>query len=207
MKVCKEPIAIVSVEWDVVDLIESMDSYEVIGFFDAHQQCTTREFRHLGGDEAWPKMLQEMPDLRIALALDHPATRARLFDHYGEGAIVSLQSPHAYVSGRASVGPGSIVQRGVTVMPYAQLDKGCKLNVNCSVHHEAQIGPFSTLAPGSTVLGNAKLGAQVYLGAGAVVRQRCSIGEGAMIGAGAVVVEDIPAGATVVGVPANRRLR
>ncbi len=207
MHVPREPIAIVSVEWDVVDLIESVDSFDVIGFFDANAGCATHELRYLGGDDAWPKMLSEVPGLRIALAIDHPATRARLFDHYGGPAIVYLESPHAHVSGRASVGPGSIVQRGVTVLPYAQVGVGCKLNVNCSIHHEAQIGPFSTLAPGCTILGKAKIGEQVYVGAGAIVRQHCCIGAGAMIGAGAVVVEDIPAGRTVVGVPANRRLK
>jgi sugar O-acyltransferase (sialic acid O-acetyltransferase NeuD family) len=203
----KPPIAIVSLEWDIVDLIESVDEYRIVGFFDARPGSDTREFRYLGADDAWSKILVEVPDLKIALAIDHPETRRRLFDHYGSSAIVSLRSPHAHVSERASVGHGSIVQRGVTLMPYAQVDAGCKLNVNCTVHHEAKIGAFTTLAPGSQILGNVAIGERVYVGAGAVIRQRCRIGEGAVIGAGAVVVADVPPGVTVVGVPANRRLR
>ena len=200
-----QPIAIVSLEWDVVDLIESLGVYAIVGFFEASSICATRDFRHLGGDEAWPKIRTDIPDLKIALAIDFPAARARLFAHYGAAAI-QIRSANAYVSPRADIGEGSIVQRGVTVMPHAEIGTACKLNVNCTVHHDARIGAFSTLAPGSQVLGNVTIEDRVYVGAGAVIRQRCRIGEGAVVGAGAVVVEDVPPGAVVVGVPAKRRL-
>jgi acetyltransferase-like isoleucine patch superfamily enzyme len=42
------------------------------------------------------------------------------------------------------------------------------------------------------------------IGSGAVILCGVTIGEGAMIGAGAVVTKDVPAGATVAGVPARR---
>jgi UDP-perosamine 4-acetyltransferase len=206
-RVAKSPIAIVGLEWDVVDLIESIDAHWILGFFDMRVDCATREFRYLGADDAWPKLRAEMPDLKIALAIDNPEARARLFHFYGASAIVHLQSPYAHVSHRASVGHGSIVQRGATVMPHARVNTACKLHVNCSVHHEASIGAFSTLAPGCQILGNVTIGEQVYIGTGAIIRQHGRVGDGATIGAGAVVVDNIPAGAVVVGVPAKRRLR
>ena len=41
------------------------------------------------------------------------------------------------------------------------------------------------------------------IGSGALIFGGVTIGEGAMIGAGAVVLKDVPAGATVAGVPAR----
>jgi len=48
-----------------------------------------------------------------------------------------------------------------------------------------------------------KAGASI--GSGAVIMCGVTIGEGARVGAGAVVTRDVPAGATVVGVPAEVR--
>lgn len=43
------------------------------------------------------------------------------------------------------------------------------------------------------------------IGSGAVILPGVTIGEDAMVGAGAVVTKDVPAGATVAGVPARLR--
>ena len=43
----------------------------------------------------------------------------------------------------------------------------------------------------------------VMIGAGAVIMKNVHIGKGAQIGANAVVLQDVPAGATAVGIPAR----
>lgn len=47
------------------------------------------------------------------------------------------------------------------------------------------------------------IGDDVYIGAGARILGGVTVGDGAIIGANAVVIEDVPAGATAVGVPAR----
>ena len=48
-----------------------------------------------------------------------------------------------------------------------------------------------------------RIGRGVYLGAGARILGPIHVGEGARVGANAVVLRDVPAGATVVGIPAR----
>jgi serine O-acetyltransferase len=43
----------------------------------------------------------------------------------------------------------------------------------------------------------------VFIGTGAAVLGAVTVGDGARIGANAVVLQDVPAGATAVGVPAR----
>lgn len=202
-----EPIAIVSAEWDVVDLIDSCPEFTIAGFFETSSVCSIGEYRYLGPDESWEKVAAEIAGLKVVLAIDAPPARERIFKHYGKEAVVTLLSPHAYVSRRATVGAGSVIQRGVTVMPRARVGTACKLNVNATVHHDAVVGSYSTLAPGSQILGTVTVEEKVYVGAGAIIRQHCRIGTGAVIGAGAVVVRDVPPYAVVVGVPAARSLK
>lgn len=195
-------IAIIGIEWDMVDLIESIPQYEICGFIDPI--CPQDiDVSYLGRDEDWKTIQQKHPQIKVALALDFPHIKAKLFDHYGEEAIISVISPHAYVSNRSVIGHGTIIQRGVTIMAKVKIGHGCKINVNTTIHHEAKLGNFCTVAPGAFILGKVEIEDGAYIGAGAIIRQRCKIGKGAVIGAGAVVVCDVPPGITVVGVPAK----
>ncbi len=200
-------VAVVGLEWDVADLAESCPGVRLVGFIDPDQHADVREVQLLGADADWDRIQNEHPGLHVALAVDDPVLRAHLYATYPISAHASLVSPEAYISPRAQLGPAAIVQRKVVVMPFARLGRACKLNVGAAIHHEASIGDFVTIAPGASVLGRVVVGDRAYIGAGSIIRQRCRVGEGAVIGAGAVVVDDVPADATVVGVPASRRLR
>ncbi|NEP30652.1 serine O-acetyltransferase [Moorena sp. SIO3B2] len=79
------------------------------------------------------------------------------------------------------------------------------------IHGDCTIGDDTILRQGVT-LGNRYLdrpldapilGKSVNVGAGAKIFGKVTIGNGANIGANAVVLSDVPAGATVVGIPAK----
>ncbi|MCC6578879.1 MAG: serine acetyltransferase [Phycisphaeraceae bacterium] len=79
------------------------------------------------------------------------------------------------------------------------------------IHGNSNIGDDCILRQGVT-LGNRCLdrpneaptvGQRVNVGAGAKILGKVVIGDGAVIGANAVVIHDVPAGATVVGIPAR----
>jgi serine O-acetyltransferase len=75
------------------------------------------------------------------------------------------------------------------------------------IHPEAKIGPnclvFQQVTIGTgPVPGVPTLGGGVDVGPGAKILGGVTIGEGAIIGANSVVIQDVPAGAVAVGVPA-----
>ncbi len=198
-----QPLALAPIEWDVVDLVESIGAFEIAGFFDLKQVKDPGPFPILGTDADWPRVKAARPDLRVAVLIDPPPLRERLFAHYGPETVTTLISPFAHVSPWSSVGTGSMIQREVLVMPRVSIGRGCNVNIRAVLHHEVQVSDFCTVGPGAFLLGAVVLEKYAYIGAGAVIRQNVRVGEGAKVGAGAVVVADVAPGETVVGVPAR----
>jgi sugar O-acyltransferase (sialic acid O-acetyltransferase NeuD family) len=142
----------------------------------------------------------------VALAVGTPALRLRLWEkHSGRRG---LEWP-ALIHPRADIGPSSIVGRGACissgsiVTTNVVIEEASLVNLNVTIGHDCYVGAGSVLNPGVAVSGRCHIGRGCLLGAGAVVLEHLSVEAGAVVGAGAVVTKNVPAGATVVGIPAR----
>jgi serine O-acetyltransferase len=93
---------------------------------------------------------------------------------------------------QATIGPGFYVGHigGVHINP------GADLGSNCDIAHRVTIGTSAMGRQGAPVLGN-----DVYVGTGASLIGKIKVGDGAKIAANTLVITNVPAGATVMGVP------
>ena len=150
----------------------------------------------------------------------------------GPHAQVSDSTIGARTSVWASVVESSSVAEDVQIGPYSHVRPGCQIGPRCRIGNFAELKKTSVGAGTQqhhfSYLGDAEVGAEVNIGAGAVTanfdgqtKHRTVIGDGAFIGvdtmlrapvtvgpgartgAGAVVTRDVPAGKTVVGMPAR----
>lgn len=105
-------------------------------------------------------------------------------------ALVCRPMPTLYIE-TSKIGPGLFIQHGFcTIIAAAEIGK------NCWINQQVTIG-FSKNASDCPTIGN-----NVTISAGAKVIGKVNIGENSKVGANAVVVKNVPANATVVGVPA-----
>ena len=109
----------------------------------------------------------------------------------------------ASVSPSASLGPGTTVNRLVAIGSRAKIGSHVQVNRSVSIGHGARVGNFVSFGAAVVLAGNVTIESAAFLGAGSVVLPGLKVGKGAMVGAGAVVTRDVPAGRTVVGVPAR----
>lgn len=106
---------------------------------------------------------------------------------------------------------------GIEIHPGAKIGHGLFIDHGMSVviGETAEIGDNCTLYHGCTLGGTGKdkgkrhptLGNNVLVGAGAKILGPFRVGDNAMIGANAVVLNEVPDGATVVGVPGHTTMK
>jgi serine O-acetyltransferase len=96
------------------------------------------------------------------------------------------------ISPRATIGEGLYIGHigGVIISQFAVIGK------NCDIGHRVTIGVPALGRPGAPTIGD-----RVYIGNGATLVGKIRIGNGARIAANSLVIDDVPEGASVMGVP------
>jgi len=149
--------------------------------------------------------LSEIEHDATIVAIGDNATRQRLFEavqSLGENLIVA-RHPAAVVAPDVCLGSGSMICAGVVVNPGTVIGANVILNTGCTVDHHTRIGDHVHIAPGAHLGGEVTIGKGVLVGIGAIVMPCVHIEERSTVGAGACVTKSVPAGLTVVGVPAK----
>ncbi len=171
----------------------------------------------------WKRVVSEVrADLRAARDRD-PATAGVssfevLSSWAGVQALLAHRAAHAMMEARVPLLPRGIsyltrAVTGVEIHPAAEIGSEFFIDHGSGVviGQTAVIGNRVTLYQGVTLGGTGfqpgkrhpTLGDNVTVGSGAKLLGPIAVGDGAKIGANTVVVEDVPAGATVVGNPGH----
>lgn len=189
----------------VLDLVLAHGGWRAAGVVDAAPKAATLLGVPVLGDELLLPGLAQSGIGHAHPAIGNNAQRiaaaARL--RAAGFALPALLHPAAILGHGAVIGEGVAVLARAVIGPEAQIGRLALVNTGAIVEHDSIVGEAAHIAPGAVLAGGVRIGAGAMVGAGAVIRPGVTIGAGAIIGAGAAVLADVPAGATVTGVPAK----
>ena len=116
-----------------------------------------------------------------------------------------------HLLGRLVRGASVLEHRFWSVVTAADIPIDCKIAgglllthpTGVVIHPHAEIGPDCLILQQVTLVAGVRLEGHVDIGAGAKIVRPVHVGKHANIGANAVVLDDVPEGATAVGIPAR----
>ncbi len=192
----------------VLDILRAAGSHQPIGFVDADAALAGARVGGLpvlGAPNILPRLRQQKIHGAIVAIGDNRA-RTRYADLLRQQGfeLVNAIHPSAIVCGTVTLGANVVVAAGAILCTESTVADSAIVNTGAIIDHECMVGEGAHVCPGVNLAGRVQIGTCAFVGLGANVIQCLSIGEYATVGAGAVVTTDVPAYATVVGVPAAR---
>lgn len=150
------------------------------------------------------------PDARIIGGIGSPKTRENVINKALKAgfSFLSVIHPNVEISNYVEIGNGVVICAGSIITTNVVLRDHVQINLDCTIGHDVIMDDYSTLAPGVHVSGHVHIGERAYVGTGANIINGTEdkpliIQNDVIIGAGACVINNVPAGQTVVGVPAE----
>lgn len=134
----------------------------------------------------------------------------KIGDNFQTGHHVMIRE-HTTIGDAVSIGTSTVVEHHVRIGDRVRLHSNVFVPEYSELHDDCWIGPNVVFTnakyPQSPDVKDNLQGPRIHkgaiIGANATLLPGVVIGEGALVGAGSVVTRDVPAGAVVVGNPAN----
>lgn len=119
--------------------------------------------------------------------------------------------PGCFIRDHVDIGDHAVIMMGAVINIGAKIGEGSMIDMGAVLGGRVEVGKHCHVGAGAVLAGvieppSAKpvvLEDDVLIGANAVVVEGVHIGQGAVVGAGSIVLNDVPAGAVVVGNPAK----
>lgn len=172
-----------------IDVIEHQDQYQIAGLVGSADELNSQTLGYpiFATDLELGGLSQEFPWALVTVGqIKTPKIRMMLYENLIDSGfkLPIIISPAAYVSSRASIGPGTIVMHGAVINAGACIGSNCIINSCALVEHGAIVGDHVHISTGAILNGDSSVGSGSYVGSAAVIREGIKVGDDCLVGMG-----------------------
>lgn len=197
------------VAWLVRSCNQGTSNYEVVCYIDDNEASQGSMLNGISV-MSFETAREQFPQAGLVAAIGSPRIRERVVDKAAAAgfAFETIVHPRVECSEWVEIGRGAVICAGSILTTNIILGQQVQINLDCTIGHDVVMGDYVTLAPGVRVSGCVHFGRRAYVGTGATIingtpEAPLIIGDDVVVGAGACVTKSVPAGLTVVGIPAK----
>lgn len=180
----------------VIDLIEELNQYEIIGIYDDNKEGFFEKIKIIGKLDTIDKKIEN-----FFICIGNDNIRKKIYEKFNYLHYPILLHPSAIISKKTKLSNGTLVCAGAVVQTGVIINKQCIINTSCTIDHESYIDDFSNVSPNAVICGEVKIGKKTFIGANATIIQCIEIGNNCIIGAGSVIIRDVTDNCKIVGNP------
>ncbi len=192
----------------VVDIIDACNKvrkeYEILGYIVETQYGAPGTIvygKPVLGDFDW--LGKHAGDVETVCAVGPSELRLKLVRRAEEAGarFCNIINPLAYLSPSVSMGVGNIIGAFVAFGPEVCMGNHVFINHSSAIGEEVTLEDFVTVSPLTNIARSCRLSTGSFVSVGVTIIDKIHIGGWSMIGGGSTIIRDVPANATVVGVP------
>tara|TARA_B110000858_G_scaffold126305_1_gene143865 strand:- start:11460 stop:12071 length:612 start_codon:yes stop_codon:yes gene_type:complete len=181
----------------IIDIINLLDDYTIVGFYDDSKEGIFEKFPILGKIDSNIKLVYDA----YVIGIGDNNIRKKIHNIFSDFPWVTLVHPSSIVCDNARIDNGTVICAGVIVQTHVTIGKHCIVNTGSSIDHDCSIGNFCSISPGAVICGGVKIEELSFIGANATIIQCLTIGSNCIIGAGSVIIRDTNDHCKIVGNP------
>lgn len=196
----------------VLDCIESMNNYKVIGFMSdkKHSLGTLKKIKYLGSIENLKKITKKYDhnDLGGVVAVGSNFIRRQIVEKVNKlnkkFRWENIIHPTAIISKNVKTGCGNVILAGSIICIDTIIGNHVSINTGTRIDHDNVFSDFSSTGPAVATGGNVIIGELSFLGIGSSIKHNITIGKNTVIGGQSFVCNNCQSNSFYYGVPAKK---
>ncbi len=170
----------------IVDLINELNDFNIIGFYDDNINSLLYNIKYLGQIKDIDNTIDN-----FIIGIGNDIIRKKIYEENIQLNWYTLIHPKSIISKNAKIDIGTIICAGAIIQTEVNIGKHCIINTNCNIDHESVIGNFTSICPSVTICGQVNIGELSFVGANSTIIQCIDIGNNCIIGAGSVIIKHV----------------